>query len=1012
MKRFDLIPRERAEGPSARGAAVRMSQFRALLCCALLGIAAVSRASEADDFNAAMDKAFAANKTGDYAESCKQFEIALALAPKVYKDNQKPIAGIMNNLAAQYVAIGEYAKAEPLYLRCIKLKETEFGEDDPSVATTADNLGSLYLNTGRYAEAEKAFNRAIKIDKDWAEPLPYARDLTNLGNLYTTIAQYDKAEGAYQSSLKYYESELGKNHVDVAGALNNLAILYKAMGQYEKALPLAQRSLKIDEDKLGPEHPYVADNLNNIAILYDRLGQFDKEEPLLLRSLKIREAKYGPESVIVGDSLDNLGILYRKQSEFAKAEPLTQRSLKIFESKLGPDHPKVAAATNNLGILYQGTKRFAEADHAFQRALQIREAKFGPDHPEVAREIHNLAGLHALLGKTAPAASEFDRSRHLVRKHVAQVLPLLSAHEQLEFLDHNDRVDLHMALSFGVLHRDDPQIAALSAAWLANGKAVAQETLTQQAALGRDTSDPKLAKAVQDLKTAQTRLANLTNSAKAARDPNYKSELAQLSDQQQQLAKALSAAGGTSTPPLWVELEAIRRALPKQAILVDIARFEPHLFSQSDPLPSAQPAHYAAWLTARSGDVAVIDLGDADTIDRAVAAARQAMQAAVGNGSERGLIQQKGEPEAEKAIQEAWGKVAQRVLTPLVAALHDRDEIILSPDAALWLIPWGALPLDDGRYALEKWNIHYVVSARDLVRTGASVSSAKLGPPRVFANPNYDLPAAEIPAALAAVLNNKAASVKPPLDQLAGLEPLRSAQMFGRVPLLPGTAAEAKAIEPSLTSYAGAPRTYTGDQALEGVFKLLAPPKVLVLSTHGFFLPDQNVPTEVTGGTETATSAKGSAALIDRNGKRVENPLLRCGLLLAGCNNRDQISDRNADDGILTGMEIVGVNLRGTELVVLSACETGLGQVHNGEGVAGLRQAFELAGAKSVVSTLWQIPDAQSARLMSEFFSNLSAGQTKSSALRQAQLSLIKSRRERSGAAHPFFWAAFTVTGE
>lgn len=203
---------------------------------------------------------------------------------------------------------------------------------------------------------------------------------------------------------------------------------------------------------------------------------------------------------------------------------------------------------------------------------------------------------------------------------------------------------------------------------------------------------------------------------------------------------------------------------------------------------------------------------------------------------------------------------------------------------------------------------------------------------------------------------------------------------------LPGTAAEAAAVRPELAKYARtAPRVYTGRAAGERTVKDLRSPSTLLLSTHGFF---GHVPGDLSV---------------------LQNPLLRCGIALAGANRR-QGALRPGDDGILTGLEVLGIDLRNTDMVVLSACDTGVGDIQAGETIAGLRQAFQLAGADKVVSTLWPVPDKETATLIAEYFGALAAGHGPAAALRKAQVSMIQTRRRSSQASHPVFWAAFTLS--
>jgi CHAT domain-containing protein/Tfp pilus assembly protein PilF len=827
--------------------------------------------------------------------------------------------------------------------------------------------------------AEKMVARAKQVFG--ATDLHTAGLMYDLGRLYHTRGRYAKAESLYRQSLKIRQARQGKDHPDVAHSLNALAALYKDFGQYAKAEPMFQRSLKILEDKLGKDDYYVSLVLHNLAFLYQVMGQYAKAEPLYKRGLKIKESKLGKDHPVVADTLHNLAYLYQDMRKYAEAVPLYQRSLRITEARRGKDDPLVAATLANLGVIHLATGEYARAEPLFQRSLKIWEAKRGKDAPELINALDNLALLDGLTGKYAEAARLFDRARRGARRYLVTVLPGLSEPEKVAFFQKSTvQPNLARALSLGLARQGD----ALSASWLLNSKAVDQESLTASLLLARVSDNPAVAKLTGQLRAVRQRLAGVSFSkAQPGQEMQRQRQIEELTIQELELSKKLRQAGSRAAPPIWVELAEVRKTLPADAVLIDISRFQVFDF-KAGAEKGWQAAHYVAWVTPPKGAVRVVDLGPALKIDEAVKQFREAMKQA---GKQ---VKDSGEEKAEKALRERLDALSRLVLQPLLPCIGTGKKWLISPDGNLWLLPWEALTLKDGKYVIEHYQLSYLTSGRDLLPLPAT--KVKPTAPLVLADPDFDLDPSKANAERKRLLA-QGEDEHAPRGQSRALH-------LGSVPRLPGTAAEAKAIWPSLAAYAGVkPRLYLRGRALEGVLKAARHPRVLVLCTHGFFLPDQEIARD-----DRSRPGKPKVA------RKWENPLLRCGLLLAGCNNASKAT--NGDDGVLTGLEVLEADLRGCDLVVLSACDTGIGAVQSGEGVSGLRQAFQLAGAQAVVSTLWQVPDKASARLMSLFFKNLSAGQSKAEALRSAKLKLIEERREDFAAAHPFFWAAFTLTGQ
>jgi len=414
-----------------------------------------------------------------------------------------------------------------------------------------------------------------------------------------------------------------------------------------------------------------------------------------------------------------------------------------------------------------------------------------------------------------------------------------------------------------------------------------------------------------------------------------------------------------------VTLAAVQAAIPDNAALIEFALYRPFVPGAPDNQQAFREPRYVAYVLRKS-EVRWKELGEAKEIDRAVGNLRQALR-----DVKRADV---------KRVARALDKM---LMQPLRALVGDATQLLVSPDGALSLMPFEALVDEQGLYLLQRYSFAYLTSGRDLLRL--QVSRVGQDSALVIADPLFGEP--ELPT----VARADRVSLQSVARKRAGVTTGKDWSEIYFAPLA-GTALEAQRIKALFPEA----HTLVGGQATESALKQGSAPRILHVATHGFFL---------TGGPASATASANvqNTRAISANVK-IENPLLRSGLALAGAN----LHKSNDDDGILTALEASGLNLWGTKLVTLSACDTGLGEVVNGEGVYGLRRAFVLSGAETLVMSLWPVSDYVTLQLMSDYYKGLKQGQGRGDALRHVQLKMLKSKERR----HPFYWASFIQSGE
>jgi CHAT domain-containing protein/tetratricopeptide (TPR) repeat protein len=771
----------------------------------------------------------------------------------------------------------------------------------------------------------------------------YAASLNNLAGLYQDMGDHRAALPLYQRARDLRKQALGEKHPHYAASLNDLALLYKSMGDYRAALPLYQRARDLRKEALGEKHPHYAASLDNLAALYQSMGDYRAALPLYQRARDLRKEALGEKHPDYATSLNNLAGLYKDMGDYRAALPLYQRARDLCKEALGEKHPHYATSLNNLAVLYRDMGDYKSALPLLERARDLKKEALGEKHPHYAQSLENLAALAYARGRRGEARS-LSRDALSIRQEVlGNTFGVLSDRQRLDLLDQlGFSLDLHLSVA---VPSDAPASRLYQHVLAWKGATAARQAEDR---LARD--QPGLTPLLRRLRQKRAGLARLaSNPPTPVGQKDWQDRFRRLEkekeDAEVELAQA-SAEFRRQRQRRNATAAQVARALPARAALVDLLEYT-HLTPPAEKGKRWQnESRVLAFILLPGRDPRLVELGAAAPIDRAVRAWRRPLTASP-----------PGPPDARAAAE-----LRRLVWLPLEKHLAGADTILVAPDGALCGLPLGALPGSRrDSFLLEERLIGYVTSGRHLLELADQDQ-----PP-----PSQGL------LALGGLTYGKAPA-KPEKY---------SHPRFGFVEDLPGTGLEAARVARAFREFFprdAAPRLLSGERADKNALQTeLAAGRggrrwrYLHLATHGFFdPPPANRPRRVearrllfAGAVEHLT--------FDRN------PLLLSGLVLSGANR--------SDDGVLTAEEVRGLDLRGCELAVLSACQTAEGKQAGWQGVMGLQQAFHAAGARALVASLWSVDDAATSVLMEQFYTNLwHKKQPRLKALQQAQITVLR----------------------
>ena len=937
----------------------------------------------------------------DYAEAESLLVQIRRVKERALGPDHPDLALDWHDLALLYGRQWRHSESVPFYQRSLEIRENSLDPLHPALSLSVMTLAEHYAHLGRYDEAEPLFKRALDLREkiyrpQMAQSPDAARLLANvhdeLAHVYRKTGRYVEAERLYKESLEIRLAFMADTHPATVGAVYSyLGSLYWTLGGESRAESLYTAAVALQIKEHGPNHPEVATGLSQVAMVKAARGDYEEAEDLYKWALEIREttvAKDTPGGAHPGIAMSchNLASLYTETGRYDEAEPFYERALDVWNQAFGFEHPRSVSTMSDYAYNCLRLRDYERAEVLYARALAISEETYGPLSPNVAAVLESMCLLYRKEGRADEAISLAEKAMRARKANFAENAVFLAETDALTFSHHLRRSVANYVSCFVDAGAPRKRAAEVADLILRNKGPVSDAIFERQQSLLSD-GGPEALNLASSLKNIRSQLAQYYVVGPAQDAGDFVSRIDSLealaSDLESRLA-GVSSAFRKRYDPGEVGARALSSLLPEKTGLVEYFRYD-----YIDPETEESIPTYAALVLRKGYDAKLFDLGEAASIDEYINDYQQHMAYVDYEG---------GNP---SKADEAWydrisAGLYDSVWKDIEKAVGGAEMVMVAPDGSLNMLAFGGLKAASGRYLIESVAFHYLTSARDLVRLGEKYSPGAgllaMGDPDYGASESEPesggpTPGHE-PILLAAHVSRGAL---PTCDEFTAQRPIP----------LAGTRGEIEVVETSWRDHTAEPAVvYLGDQATESRFKQeSAGKRVIHLAAHGYLL-----------GSICGSESRQKFGMEDRYFARA-NPLVLSGLYLAGANKTlEGAAEPGGEDGILTAYEVSALDLNGTRLVVLSACRTALGKVEEGEGTYGLRRAFQMAGVRTVVSTLWPIPDKATSEMMGALYVGWEG--PISLALQRVQLERLRALRASGETDHPYSWAAFMATGD